>query len=182
MEGSAARGGGSSADPNLLPWRGWCGASRDGVRGACSWVCPVLLATALQQPAQPWQMLLSLAGFCRWRQDQGEACTDCCPEPERVHIPSRKPSGAQAESKLWHECGRRQAGLCWATPWASGLRLGVRALCSPLLKHWGGDCFGDIHKGPFWRWKLCLARAVLAFAGTERKILKASKQTKSHNG
>ena len=32
-KGSAASGGRSSADPNSLPWRGWCGASHGGDGG-----------------------------------------------------------------------------------------------------------------------------------------------------
>lgn len=44
------------------------------------------------------------------------------------------------------------------------------SIVRPLLEHWDGDRFGDIHKGPFWRWEHRLVNAVFAFAGTEREI------------
>lgn len=61
------------------PWRG---------EGPCSSVCPALLPTALLLPARAGEMLPGLFRFGRWRQEHGEACTDCCPEPERIKHPA----------------------------------------------------------------------------------------------
>lgn len=60
----------------------------------------------------------------------------------------------------------------WPPAWGRGT-------VQPLLKHWGGDWFGDIHKSPFRRWRPCSA---VCFCWLGEGIYKARKQTKSHNG
>lgn len=148
------------------PWRG---------EGPCSSVCPALPATALLLPARAWATLLSLLCCGRWRREPGEACTDCCPAPGRSKHPAGSPVGLGPDQNFgrvvgdaWQGCAGRLLGQA-----ASGLEYEHCAALAEALGRW--LAWGH-SQGSLLEMEHCLARAVFAFAGTEREIYKAGKQ------
>lgn len=108
-----------------------------------------------------------------WGQEQSEARSDCCREPERSHTPRGSPAGLRQGQNFGMAVGDTWQGCAGWLLGQVAFGLGYEH-CVALLKPWDSDWF----EGPLWTWQPCWATAVFASAGTQREVYKANQQTK----